>query len=191
MNQRLVSFRAGALQILQEPPAPGHHGQQAASRVMVLLMRLEMLGELADPLTQDRDLHLRGTRVGRMHPVQPDHSTFDVSRQCHLEWMLLVFSLSRLITLVGYHSRGGRFWTIFDAGIDYGIIRFMGVARKITIEVPPELLEKAQRASGAGITQTIRTGLQLVAASQAYAQMRRFRGKVRFTRTLAELKTDR
>jgi hypothetical protein len=67
----------------------------------------------------------------------------------------------------------------------------MEAARKITIEVPPELLEKAQRASGAGITQTVRAGLQLVAASQAYARMRQFRGKVRFTRTPAELKTDR
>jgi len=42
----------------------------------------------------------------------------------------------------------------------------MGPARKITIEVPADLLEKAQQATGAGITQTIRTGLQLVAASQ-------------------------
>jgi len=34
-------------------------------------------------------------------------------------------------------------------------------ARKITVEVPLDLLEKAQRASGTGITQTVRTGLQL------------------------------
>jgi hypothetical protein len=67
----------------------------------------------------------------------------------------------------------------------------METARKITIEVPPELLAKAQRATGSGITQTVRTGLQLVAASQAYARLRQMRGKVRFTRTLAELKDDR
>ena len=67
----------------------------------------------------------------------------------------------------------------------------METARKITVEVPPELLEKAQRASGSGITQTVRTGLQLVAASHAYAQLRQLRGKVRFTRTVDELKADR
>jgi hypothetical protein len=67
----------------------------------------------------------------------------------------------------------------------------MPTSRKITIEVPPELLEKAQRASGSGITQTVRTGLQLVAASHAYARLRQLRGKVRFTRTSAELKADR
>jgi hypothetical protein len=67
----------------------------------------------------------------------------------------------------------------------------METARKITVEVPPELLERAQRASGAGITQTVRTGLQLVAASQAYSDLRKLRGKVRFSRTSAQLKDDR
>lgn len=64
-------------------------------------------------------------------------------------------------------------------------------ARKITVEVPAQLLERAQRASGAGITQTVRSGLQLIAASRAYARLRQLRGKVRFSRTLPELKADR
>ena len=67
----------------------------------------------------------------------------------------------------------------------------METARKITVEVPLELLQKAQRATGSGITQTVRTGLELVAASQAYARLRQLRGKVRFSRTAAELKADR
>jgi hypothetical protein len=67
----------------------------------------------------------------------------------------------------------------------------MAISRKITVEVPVELLEKAQQASGSGITQTIRTGLQLVAASQSYARLRQLRGKVRFSRSLADLKSDR
>jgi hypothetical protein len=67
----------------------------------------------------------------------------------------------------------------------------MSEGRKITVEIPAELLEKAQQASGTGITQTVRTGLQLVAASRAYARLRQLRGKVRFSRTLAELKADR
>jgi hypothetical protein len=67
----------------------------------------------------------------------------------------------------------------------------MDTARKITVEVPSDLLEKAQRASGTGITGTVRTGLQLVAASRAYSQLRSMRGKVRFSRSVAELKADR
>jgi hypothetical protein len=67
----------------------------------------------------------------------------------------------------------------------------MATARKITVEVPPELLEKAQRATGCGITETVRTGLQLLAASQAYSRLRQLRGKVRFSLTSEELKADR
>jgi hypothetical protein len=67
----------------------------------------------------------------------------------------------------------------------------MATARKITVEIPVELLEKAQLASGEGITQTVRTGLQLLAASQTYARLRQLRGKVHFGRKLAELKADR
>lgn len=64
-------------------------------------------------------------------------------------------------------------------------------ARKITVDVPAELLERAQQASGTGITQTVRAGLQLLAASQAYAKLRGFRGKVQFSRTAADLRADR
>jgi hypothetical protein len=67
----------------------------------------------------------------------------------------------------------------------------MDAGRKITVEISRDLLEKAQRASGTGITQTVRTGLQLVAASRTYAHLRQLRGKVHFKRTLAELKADR
>jgi hypothetical protein len=67
----------------------------------------------------------------------------------------------------------------------------METVRKITVEVPEDLLERAQQASGAGITQTVRTGLQLVAASRAYARLRELRGKVRFSQTTDELKADR
>lgn len=67
----------------------------------------------------------------------------------------------------------------------------MDTARKITVEVPSELLERAQEASGSGVTQTVRAGLQLVAASRTYARLRKLRGRVRFSRTAAELKADR
>jgi hypothetical protein len=67
----------------------------------------------------------------------------------------------------------------------------METVRKITVEIPEDLLDKAQQASGTGITQTVRTGLQLVAASRTYASLRQLRGKVRFSRTWVELKADR
>ena len=63
--------------------------------------------------------------------------------------------------------------------------------RKITVEIPEDLLQRAQKASGSGVTQTVRAGLQLLAASEAYSKLRGLRGKVQFTHTLEELKADR
>jgi hypothetical protein len=67
----------------------------------------------------------------------------------------------------------------------------MQTPRKITVEVPPDLLKRAQQASGKGITQTVRAGLELIAASRAYDDLLKMRGKVRFSRTWQELKDDR
>jgi hypothetical protein len=69
--------------------------------------------------------------------------------------------------------------------------RVMSAARKITVEVPQDLLKKAQRASGKGITQTVRTGLQLLAASRAYDRLLQAQGEVRFSRSWQNLKDDR
>ena len=70
--------------------------------------------------------------------------------------------------------------------------KFRGVKpRNITVEIPADLLEKAQQNTGAGVTQTVRAGLQLIAASRTYAELRSLRGKVRFSRTAAELNSDR
>ena len=62
--------------------------------------------------------------------------------------------------------------------------------KKVTIEVPEDLLERATEASGQGITPTIRRGLELLAASGAYARLRRLKGKVKFSIKLRELRED-
>jgi hypothetical protein len=67
----------------------------------------------------------------------------------------------------------------------------MGATKKITVEVPADLLKKAQEASKAGITETVRTGLQLLVASNAYDRVRQMRGKVRFSLSWKKLKGDR
>ncbi len=67
----------------------------------------------------------------------------------------------------------------------------MSSNRKVTVHVPEELLKKAQEATGEGVTATIRKGLQLVSAATAYEEVRKFRGKVRFSIKLKELREDR
>ncbi|MBW2279520.1 MAG: hypothetical protein JRG76_10445 [Deltaproteobacteria bacterium] len=67
----------------------------------------------------------------------------------------------------------------------------MGDTRKITVEVPEELLERAQDASGEGVTATVRRGLTLVAAGHAYDELRKLRGKLRIALDLDALREDR
>jgi len=69
--------------------------------------------------------------------------------------------------------------------------RTSGEVRKITVEVPADLLDRAQAASGTSLTETVRQGLRLVAAGQAFKNLRSRRGKVRFSRSLAALRDDR
>jgi hypothetical protein len=67
----------------------------------------------------------------------------------------------------------------------------MSAARKITIQLPADLLRKAQRSTGEGVTATIRRGLELVAAESAQEELRRLRGKVAFSIDWKKLRADR
>ncbi len=64
-------------------------------------------------------------------------------------------------------------------------------AKKITVEVPEELLKDAQAKTGKGISETVRRGLKLLAAAQSFQQLRSMKGKVKFSKTTLELKDDR
>lgn len=67
----------------------------------------------------------------------------------------------------------------------------MKLERKVTVHLPQELLARAQGATGQGITETIRTGLQLVAASSAYETLKKLRGKVKPSLSAKQLRDDR
>ena len=67
----------------------------------------------------------------------------------------------------------------------------MPTNRKITLELPEDLLRKAQQCTGEGVTATVRRGLQLLAASTAYTELQKLRGKVKFSIKLKELRNDR
>jgi hypothetical protein len=67
----------------------------------------------------------------------------------------------------------------------------MNATRKITVEVPEALLDRAQAAIGEGVTSTVRRGLELVVATRSLQELRTLRGKVRFTIDLDELREDR
>lgn len=67
----------------------------------------------------------------------------------------------------------------------------MNPERKITVHVPQDLLAQAQRASGQGVTETVRQGLRLLAAGEAFRRVAALRGKTRFSIDAARLRDDR
>ena len=67
----------------------------------------------------------------------------------------------------------------------------MSAISKVTVELPADLLDRARKTTGEGITGTIRLGLQLVAAMRAQDELRALRGKVKFSLDLAASRQDR
>ena len=62
--------------------------------------------------------------------------------------------------------------------------------QKVTVMLPKVLVQRATRATGVGITPTIRKGLEAMAASEAYERLRKMRGKVRLSINVDELRRD-
>jgi len=67
----------------------------------------------------------------------------------------------------------------------------MARARRITANLPEDLLRDAMRVTGEGITETIISGLSLIRRTRAYDQAMRLRGKVRLTIDLDESRERR
>ena len=67
----------------------------------------------------------------------------------------------------------------------------MSGIRKITANLPAELLAQAQAATGKGVTETLREALQMVAMARAYRELRALRGKVHLKVDLDKLREDR
>lgn len=57
--------------------------------------------------------------------------------------------------------------------------------KKITANIPAKLLERAQEATGLGITETLVAGLEELERSRKRSALRMLRGKVRFELDLA------
>jgi len=67
----------------------------------------------------------------------------------------------------------------------------MNSEKKVTVHLPSELLEKARDSTGKGITETIRQGLELLAASSGYKVLQKYRGKHKASISIADLRRDR
>src|SRR5690606_18834120 len=63
LDQRLVARLVLALEIVKQAAALRHQSKQATARMVVLLVALEVLGQVLDALRKDGDLHLGRTCV--------------------------------------------------------------------------------------------------------------------------------
>jgi hypothetical protein len=64
-DQGLVTIVVGILQVVQQTAALVDHLEQTATRVMILLVIGEMLGEMFNARGEQRDLHFRRTGIVR------------------------------------------------------------------------------------------------------------------------------
>ena len=93
--------------------------------------------------------------------------------------------------LQGGGGEGQRRSAVLTSGMHYGNFGPMKPARKITVHIPGDLLKQAQKSAAQGITETVRRGLQLVAAGEDYRKLREMRGKMRVSIDLKTLREDR
>ncbi len=63
--------------------------------------------------------------------------------------------------------------------------------KKVTVYLPTDLLERALASNDGNITDTIRKGLEFMAASHAYDSLRQLRGRVSLAVDTKDLRKDR
>ena len=68
-NYRLVTLGIVLLQVIEQTTTLAHHHQEAAPGGMVFLVCLEVVGQLANALAQDRDLHFRAAGISRVRAI--------------------------------------------------------------------------------------------------------------------------
>ena len=71
-DQLRVTIFVLALEVIQQPPAFSDHDDEAAPGMEIMLVDLEVFGEVDDPFAQDRDLHLGRTGVARCRCILLD-----------------------------------------------------------------------------------------------------------------------
>ena len=67
----------------------------------------------------------------------------------------------------------------------------MRTEKKVTVMLPDELLKRALKASGTGLTPTLRKGLELVAAKDTYQKLLKLKGKFDLKIDLNDFRKDR
>jgi hypothetical protein len=73
-----VALGVFALEVIEQPPTLAYQFQQSPAGVMILCVDLEMLGEVVDPLAEERDLNFRRPGVAVVCLVCPDNTALTI-----------------------------------------------------------------------------------------------------------------
>src|ERR1700730_10571016 len=87
-DQRSITLDVVAAQVVQQATALADEKKKAAPRVVVLLVRLQVLSELPDALREDRDLNLGRARIRVMELVLRNQLSFDFGVDCQTDGRL-------------------------------------------------------------------------------------------------------
>ena len=63
VDQPFVARKIARMQVIKQPTTLADQSQQTTARVMILLVRREVLGQLVDPGREQRDLNFRRATV--------------------------------------------------------------------------------------------------------------------------------
>ena len=74
INELSIAVKILPLQIVEQTTSLAHDSHQSTTRMMILLVVLEVLGELVQALGQKTHLNLRRTGVRGMPLMGPDHA---------------------------------------------------------------------------------------------------------------------
>src|SRR5690606_22583880 len=83
LDQRAVTLDVHALEVAEQTTTLTDEQEQPTTRVVVVLVLLEVLGEVLDALRQHCGLHLGGSGVTGVRRVLFDDRLLDVCFQCH------------------------------------------------------------------------------------------------------------
>jgi hypothetical protein len=83
LNQRTVARNVNVGQVPEETATLTNEKQESASRVVVVLVLFEVLGEVFDALGQKCNLNLRGSSVTGVSCVFIDDRLFDICFESH------------------------------------------------------------------------------------------------------------
>src|ERR1700730_4047714 len=87
-DQRSITLDVVAAQVVQQATALADEEKKAAPRVVVLLVRLQVLSELPDALREDRDLNLGRARIRVMELVLRNQLSFYFGVDCQTDGRL-------------------------------------------------------------------------------------------------------